>query len=74
MTKVVLESWREGLQKVSLTKLQHEKLGISLLDSKTNTDLLLDDRIVILEIEDIEIAKEFLKQAERIGVNCKIIE
>lgn len=74
MTKVVLESWREGLQKVSLTNLQHKKLGISLLDSKTNTDLLLDDRIVILEIEDIEIAKEFLKQAERIGVNCKIIE
>jgi len=72
--KVVLESWREGLQKVFLTKLQHEKLGISLLDSKTNTDLLLDDQIIILEIENIELAQEFLKEVERIGVNCKILD
>jgi len=72
--KVVLESWTEGLQKVSLTKLQHEKLGISLLDSKTNTDLLLDDHIIILEIENIELAQEFLKEVERIGVNCKILD
>lgn len=72
--KIVLESWREGLQKVSLTKLQHEKLGISLLDSKTNTDLLLDDHIIILEIENIELAQEFLREVERIGVNCKILD
>jgi len=72
--KVVLESWREGLQKVSLTKLQHEKLGISLLDSKTNTDLLLDAQIIILKIENIELAQEFLKEVERIGVNCKILD
>jgi hypothetical protein len=72
--KVVLESWRKGLHKVSLTKLQHEKLGISLLDSKTNTDLLMDDHIIILEIENIELAQEFLKEVERIGVNCKILD
>lgn len=74
MVKVIMESWREGLLKISLTKLQQEKLGISLADSKTNTDMLLEDQIVILEIEDLKIAKEFLEEAERIGVNCKIEE
>jgi hypothetical protein len=45
-----------------------------LLDSKTNTDLLMDDHIIILEIENIELAQEFLKEVERIGVNCKILD
>ena len=52
MVKVMMESWREGLQKVALTKLQHEKLGLSLSESKRNVDMLLDDQIIILEIED----------------------
>lgn len=69
-----MESWREGLLKISLTKLQQEKLRMSLVDSKTNTDMLLDDNVIILEIEDLNIAKEFLEEAERIGVNCKIEE
>lgn len=43
MTKVIIESWRYGLQKV-------------------------------LEIEDEETAREFLEEAEKIGVNCKISE
>jgi hypothetical protein len=74
MAKVIMESWREGLLKISLTKLQQEKLGISLFDSKTNTDMLLEDQIIILEVEDLVIAKEFLEEAEKIGVNCKIEE
>lgn len=74
MVKVLLENWREGLLKISLTKLQQQKLGMSLVDSKTNTDMLLEDQIIILEVEDLNIAKEFLEEAERIGVNCKIEE
>ncbi|PIF70189.1 hypothetical protein [Flavobacterium sp. 2] len=74
MTKVILESWREGLQKISLSKLQNEKLGMSLTDSKRNVDMLLDDHSIILEIEDKIIAQEFLVEAKRLGVNCKILE
>lgn len=69
-----MESWREGLKMVSLTKLQYEKLGLSLLESKTNADMLLEDQIIILEIEDENIAQEFLKEADRFGVNCRIVE
>ncbi|WP_291152559.1 hypothetical protein [Flavobacterium sp. UBA7680] len=73
MAKVIMESWRYGLQVVSLTKLQYEKLGLSLLESKTNADMLLEDQIIILEIEDKNVAREFLEEADRFGVNCRLL-
>ena len=73
MAKIVLESWREGLEKVSLTKLQIDLLGKSLKESKLNVDTLLDDKKVIIEIADLDLANEFLVRAEKIGVNCKLL-
>lgn len=73
MAKVILESWREGLEKVSLTKLQIEKLKISLKESKSNVDSLLNNERVILEINNVNLAKEFYDEAEKIGVNCRLI-
>lgn len=73
MIKVIMESWRDGLQKISLTKLQNENLGISLMNSKANTDRLLDDCSVILEIEDEKLATAFLEEENKIGVNCNIV-
>jgi len=73
MAKVILESWREGLEKITLTKLQVNMLGKSLSESKSNVDSLLDDKKVIIEIESLDLAHKFLKEAEKIGANCKII-
>ncbi|MGN7812048.1 hypothetical protein [Flavobacterium sp. 22076] len=73
MAKVILESWREGLEKISLTKLQMDKLGMSLKESKSNVDALLEDDRIILEIDDENLAIEFFKEAEKIGVNCKLL-
>lgn len=73
MAKVILKSWREGLEKISLTKLQVNMLGKSLRESKNNVDNLLDGKKVILEIENIDLAQEFLKEAEKIGVNCELV-
>lgn len=71
--KVLLDSWREGLEKISLTKLQVEILGKSLTESKKNVDSLLDDNKVIIEIDNLDLTNNFLKEAEKIGVNCKLI-
>jgi len=73
MVKVILEGWQEGLEKVSLTKLQIDKLGISLKESKSNVDSLLENEKIILEIDDENLAKEFLEEAQKIGVDCKLI-
>ena len=73
MAKVILESWREGLEKISLTKLQMDKLGMSLKESKLNVDALLEDERIILEIDNEDLVREFLNEAEKIGVNCKVM-
>lgn len=70
MAKIIMKSWREGMEKVSLTNLQIELLKKSLKESKNNVDSLLDDHEIILEIEDEQLAKEFFEKAEKIGVNC----
>jgi len=72
MAKIILEGWNEGLQKVSLTKLQIDLLGKSLKESKLNVDYLLDDKKVTIEIENLDLANEFIKEAEKIGVICKL--
>ena len=72
MAKIILKGWNEGLQKVSLTKLQIDLLGKSLKESKLNVDYLLDDKEVIIEIENLDLANEFIKEAEKIGVICKL--
>lgn len=73
MAKVILESWREGLKKISLTKLQVEMLRKPLNESKSNVDLLLDGIEVIIEVDNLDLAREFLKEAEKTGVNCKLL-
>lgn len=73
MIKILLDSWRDGLEKISLTKLQVEMLGKSLTESKMNVDSILDDNKVIIEIDNLDLANKFLKEAEKIGVNCKLI-
>ncbi|AZB28461.1 hypothetical protein [Chryseobacterium balustinum] len=73
MIKIVLDSWREGFEKVSLTKLQMDMLGKSLRESKINVDSLLENKKVIIEINNIDLANEFLRETKRIGVNCKLL-
>ena len=74
MAKVVLESWREGIKGISFVKLQKEILGIGLKESKANFDNLLDDIQITLEIEDEILAQYFLKEADKLGVNCRFIK
>ncbi len=73
MAKVILKSWREGLEKVSLTKLQVDMLGKSLKQSKSNVNLLLDGEEVVIEIDDLDLADKFLKEAEKLGVICQLL-
>ena len=74
MTEVILLNWREGLEKISLTKLQMEKLGLTLKESKNNVDNLLDDKQIVLQIANYNIAMEFAEEAEKIGASCKVIK
>lgn len=74
MEKIILYGWREGLDKVSLTKLQVDMLGKSLVESKLNVDSLLEDKKIIIEIDNLDLAQKFLKEADKIGVNCRLLK
>lgn len=72
MYKVVMLGWREGLQKVSLSKLQMELLNKGLKEAKNNVDSLLEGNEVVIKIENENLAKEFSDKANSLGVNCVI--
>lgn len=73
MAEVIMTNWREGLKKVSLTKLQTDLLKISLSEAHKNTSMLLDNIEITLEIEDINTAILFQQEADKIGVDCVLI-
>lgn len=64
-------SYKEGLNKVRLTKLQMQYLGMGLKESKLNTDLLVEGEAVKLESSDEKNLKEFVSEAKQIGVVFK---
>lgn len=74
MPKLIIEGWHEGMQKVSLTELQVEILGMPLKESKSNVDSLLEGKEIVLEIKDNDIAKKFCQETEKIGVKCRVLD
>jgi len=74
LVQVILYGWQNGLVKVSLTKLQMEILEISLKVAKTNTDKLLNNSTVIIEITRETQAEYFKQKAEAIGAKVRIVQ
>ena len=72
MTAVIMSGWREGLQKVALTKLQTELLHKPLREAKTNVDNLLAGSAVALEVESRVVAAHFVAQAQALGAFCRL--
>ena len=72
MAIIRLTGWRKGLEKVSLSYLQMNTLGVGLKEAKENVDALLRDEPVLLQVENAEVALAFHTQATRIGVICTI--
>jgi hypothetical protein len=67
---IIIKGWREGMQKVSLTKLQSDLLEKSLKESKNNVDLLLDGNEIRIEIDNLDLAQEFVSKADKIRADC----
>lgn len=74
MGVIIIKGWKDGLEKVSLTKLQMSILNLSLLISKSNTDKLLNGEIVKIDVSNSELGYRFVKKAGRIGAMCDYIE
>lgn len=75
MAKIVIKrSGPSGLVKVSLTKLFRYEAGLTLRLAKEATDDLGDGKIVTIEMETLEKAKDLAKKATVLGVVCEVVE
>lgn len=73
MKTIIMTGWQEGMQKVSLTKLQVQLLGLSLKESKENVDKLLGGTEITIDTNASATAEKFVREAKEIGVSCKIV-
>lgn len=72
MTKLRLTGWREGMQKISLTKFLQAELGLSLKTSKQVVDDLLDGREVSLDIPLDQDVSALARAIQGLGATCRI--
>ena len=71
--KIIIESWNEGFQKVTLTHLRIDLLKISLKVAKSNVDKLLDGHSITIDVNNEQLALTFVEKAKNINANCRIL-
>lgn len=72
MTELHIVGWREGLQKISMTRLLKEQAGLRLSEAKSCTDRVLENELVIIQILDADNARKLAEQLEHMGAIVKI--
>ena len=71
MTRVTIEGWKEGLNKVQLNHLLRRHAGYGLADAKHAVDELLAGKSVTFESPDATSATAFCLSARAIGAVCQ---
>ncbi|HZX59614.1 MAG TPA: hypothetical protein VFE54_12840 [Mucilaginibacter sp.] len=62
------------MKKVAFTKLLHNQAGLSLKEAQNTTLRVLDEEPIEIDISDIVMAKNVAIEADKLGVNTKLIE
>lgn len=74
MNKIVVKKWNFGFNKVQFTKLQYNLLGLDLKVAKKNTDDILENKIVSIEIKNDDLLHEFVTEAVNLGVEIDVVK
>lgn len=74
MNKIIVKKWNIGFNKVQFTKLQYDLLGLGLKVAKKNTDDILENKIVSIEIKNDDLLDEFVTEAVKLGVEIDIVK
>lgn len=73
MTKIVFFGWKVGARKIPFTKLLNNKAGLSLTEAKRIKDLIIDeDEVVEVEVTSVDVAKEIIRESEKLGIKAKL--
>ncbi|WP_277016303.1 hypothetical protein [Flavobacterium lindanitolerans] len=74
MVKIIFDGWKVGMKKIPFVKLLNERASLSLTDAKKLKDRLVDDNeIVEIKVINEKLAKEILKEAQKLKVKGKIL-
>ena len=68
---VIIEGWRRGILKISLTQLIRGATGKSLAEGKKSSDEVLSDKTVTLKFQTNAEAGAFCEQAQQLGAVAK---
>ena len=61
------------MQKIPFIKLLNEKVGLSLKESKMIKDAIVDDKTMMIEVDD-SIADDIIKKSTELGIICRIMD
>lgn len=72
MARIIFEGWVYGMQKIPFIKLLNVTAGLSLKESKRIKDSVVDGEIITLDVISDDLASEIIKEAQQLGVKCKL--
>ncbi len=73
MAKIIFDGWEVGMRKIPFTRLLNERAGLSLSEAKKLKDKLVDnDEVIEIEIDDENLAKEILEEAQKLKVKGRV--
>jgi len=70
---VRISGWRDGLQKVSMTKSIRAMTDLGLKDSKACTERVLEGEVVELAIDDSEVAVQLARRLDELGAEAQAL-
>lgn len=73
MAKIVLQSWREGMNKVAVDKLLAYDVGLGLSRGKGMVDALLAGRPGTIQVPS-DSAQSILQRLRALGVDCELTD
>jgi ribosomal protein L7/L12 len=71
MRELVLQAWKIGFAKVSLTNLLRDGFGYSLSEAKAITDAILENKEIRLPCHDQQV-EDVVAKLREIGVNVSV--
>lgn len=72
MVRILLNSWRSGMNKIEVDKLLARDAGLGLVRAKRIVDALLDGESQSIALESSEHADVIMERLRRYGIDCEI--
>jgi hypothetical protein len=71
---VEISGWREGIKKISCTRLVQERLGIGLAAAKAYTDQVLDGERVTVAVDPLDAAIQLADDLNALGMVARVLD